>query len=86
MLFMLRWTFIEMCGRSAAFQTEGQLHVCDINTLSRTVQWNELFAQDELRHFAGLLSWQLISGQALWALAQQGFLMLSVVATYLQRS
>lgn len=86
MLFMLRWTFIETCSRSAAFQIEAQLRLCDINILFHAVQWNELFAQDELKHFAGLLSWQLISGQAPWALAQQSFLMLSVVATYLQRS
>lgn len=47
------------------------------------MQRKELVAQDELQHFAGLLSGQLLLGQTPQALAQQGFLMLSV-ATCLQ--
>lgn len=58
----------------------------DINVLLHTVQWKELFAQDECKYFIGLLSQQLISGHTLWALAQMGFLMLSVAAAFLQMS
>lgn len=65
---------------------EGKLYLHGINILLHTVQRKEVFAQDELKHFAGLLSWQLNLGQPLWALAQQGYLMLSVAAMFLQRS
>lgn len=86
MWFILRHRFIERRAVKAQHSRQ-RGPVISIPFLyyrySVTVQRKELVAQDELQHFAGLLSGQLLLGQTPQALAQQGFLMLSV-ATCLQ--
>lgn len=80
-MFILRWTLKEVQQKHSIPDKEGELYLHYTNILLHAKK--KAVSQGELKFLLASSNGNL--DQTLWAHSQQGFLMLSIVATYLQR-